>query len=257
MRRLPGVSKLKSFAAFIAFYENWPLALADAFKLVRSGTVTYRLRQGVTFHNAELGLINDLWIRRNYTPRGFEIGPDDIVIDIGAHRGVFTVLAGLRARRVLAYEPNAENYGYLRRNVAANRLRAVETHRLAVAGTSSRRTLYLSDDGEVPTVAHTLFIGTPHASGLISEQVRTTTLTDIFRTHKLPRCDFLKMDCEGAEYEILFATPPSVLRCIRRMVVECHPIGDNTIKTMAAFLRQGGFQVFRQENVLFARKTGI
>ena len=54
-----------------------------------------------------------------------------VVVDVGAHIGGFAILAATRgARRVLAYEPAAENFRLLALNAATHP--AIEAHRAAV-----------------------------------------------------------------------------------------------------------------------------
>ena len=52
--------------------------------------------------------------------------------------------------------------------------------------------------------------------------VPSTTLNDIFLDNKIEHCDFLKIDCEGAEYEILFSAPKELFSKIEKIVMECH-----------------------------------
>src|SRR5579885_1432959 len=44
----------------------------------------------------------------------------DIVLDAGANVGIFSILASRKAHKVIAIEPDPENYGYLLKNIEAN-----------------------------------------------------------------------------------------------------------------------------------------
>ncbi|MDY7078669.1 MAG: FkbM family methyltransferase [Chloroflexota bacterium] len=74
--------------------------------------------------------------------------------------------------------------------------------------------------------------------------VPSLTLADMFRRLELERCNLLKLDCEGAEYAILFDAPDAILGSVERIVMECHggvtPYGHSDL---VDFLRTGGFQV--------------
>ena len=48
-------------------------------------------------------------------------------------------------------------------------------------------------------------------------EVSCTTIQKIFDDNRLEVCDFLKMDCEGAEYEIFYNCPPEYLKRIRHL----------------------------------------
>src|SRR6266436_706615 len=56
------------------------------------------------------------------------VGPGDVVYDIGAHVGFYTLLASVlvgHTGRVVAFEPSPRNLAYLRRHLAMNRLNNV------------------------------------------------------------------------------------------------------------------------------------
>jgi len=60
----------------------------------------------------------------------------------------------------------------------------------------------------------------------------------------IENCDFLKMDCEGAEYEILRNTSQAGFRRIARISMECH---SNRTSEAATILRNAGFQIVYQD----------
>ncbi len=53
--------------------------------------------------------------------------------------------------------------------------------------------------------------------------VLCTTIEEIFQENAVDRCDLLKLDCEGAEYEILEAIPRDLWPLIARVALEYHP----------------------------------
>jgi hypothetical protein len=67
------------------------------------------------------------------------------------------------------------------------------------------------------------------------------SLADIFTDNSIPYCDLLKLDCEGAELEILKAAPAKTLSRIRRIRLEWHPGYD--LEELIRLLADGGFHV--------------
>lgn len=197
------------------------------------GTFRIRTRPGDrhTFHR--------LWARDEYRLKGLAPGSLGTVVDIGAHIGAFAVRAASLASRVLCYEPAPENLALLRRNVA--RYPNVEVHPLAVAGRRGPVRLYLREN----PAAHSLLPGGSGAS-FNAISVEGISLEDIFREHAVERCDFLKLDCEGAEYEILYAAPRELWRRIARVALEYHPAGDadprGSGEALAGYLDQMGYR---------------
>lgn len=125
-----------------------------------------------------------------------DIRPDDIVLDIGANVGAFALRAARLSRRVVAVEPVA--YDLLAKNVRLNgaKVRLIRGA-LGDGGTVEARW----DEKTVPVPSYPLREIVRMAGG----------------------CDFLKCDCEGAEWQI----DPADLSGIRRIEMELHlpPIG--------------------------------
>jgi FkbM family methyltransferase len=176
----------------------------------------------LTFPNADRllwQLVLHILVLDEYLPSGFAIGQGDVVVDIGANRGVFVGVAGLRgAGAIHAFEPDSSNFDYLAQFVAYNALQNVHLHPEAVAGTGGQRRLYTAH-------RHTRHSLQPSdvISGDVLEdyaEVRTVTLEELLS--EVGPVDVLKMDCEGAEYEILAAASDERLRQIRAMVIEVH-----------------------------------
>ena len=79
----------------------------------------------------------------------------------------------------------------------------------------------------------------------------------------LERVDLLKMDCEGAEYEILYSTPSSHLQRISEIRMEYHNLdsGDRHVEGLKRFFAQSGFAVTHLRpasetgGTLWARRT--
>jgi FkbM family methyltransferase len=115
-----------------------------------------------------------------------------VVLDVGAYLGYFTVLAGKRGARVIAFEPDPRNLPYLRRNVEANgiadRVRIVERAVGAKPGTS---TFFLSPGGDESTL---------HRRAAADPAVTLEVTTVDAETEGLT-VDVIKIDVEGGEVE--------------------------------------------------------
>jgi SAM-dependent methyltransferase len=124
-----------------------------------------------------------------------DLAGDDLVIDIGANIGVFSILAAKRGAKVLAVEPVMVDE--LRRNIALNRVRNIRV----IEGA-------LGDGGEMEIVW-----------GGRTRHVPSLTLPHLIS--QMGGCTFLKVDCEGGEWFI----DPEELRGIRRIEMELHRLG--------------------------------
>ncbi|CAA9356785.1 MAG: Methyltransferase, FkbM family [uncultured Frankineae bacterium] len=140
------------------------------------------------------------------------------VVEVGAHKGYFTVLAGSAADRVVVFEPTERNYEYVLRNVALNGLTNVTAVQAAVSDTAGVKPFTLS---AVNDARHTFFSTRYSGSGTTVE-VRCVTLPEALEEHGVEHVDLLKLDCEGSEYDALLSCDAPVLARIDHIVAELH-----------------------------------
>lgn len=137
-----------------------------------------------------------------------EIRPGDVILDIGAHVGVFSIYAAKKypEARIIAYEPSPTNYDRLIRNLEAAGVTNVEPHNLAVTADGRDIELSLERGNTGGTSAMR------KVNGHLVEKAKSTTLDTIIDdlsgpfVGEITRVRFLKIDCEGAEYESLMTS---------------------------------------------------
>ncbi len=233
----------KLYGGFRLVYvcKDWATWLREYFThSYDQAEVCYRFRNGARLYTRrnriDLHMIDEIWCFRKYDFFGFRVAPGDVVVDIGAQIGSFTVYAATvcRAGRVIAFEPHHDNFRMLGKNTRANGLRQVTPVNEAVAGQSG--TIALEID---PTNAggHKV-TRTPQGK---SVEVACCTLSEIVERFNLTTLDYLKMDCEGAEYEILLTAPRGILERIRRISMEYHHVEGRSVGELTRHLRSYGF----------------
>ena len=179
----------------ISQIRNWPLYLSN-YLMRRKRPAEYELRNGFQLIDGRgtlAGTIAVVFIRREYGP----MQDYRTIVDIGANMGSFSVYAAMTCpnAQIYCYEPEERNFEVLRNNITINSLeRRVRTFQCAVASSSGDREMAVGDSPSNSLVN----LGTAHAQ----QMVRCTTLRDIFKQNNLETVDLLKMNCEGAEYEI-------------------------------------------------------
>lgn len=204
------------------------------------------LRNGATLSSPPdeplLGLFEEVWVDRCY-----DVGdlPDGAIVDIGGHVGVFAVWAASRypRARILALEPSSPMCRALRENVAVNRLGNVTVIQAACAGRSGEAVLY----SRGVHAMNSLYSRDNYGSTFRPiEHASLITLDEVFQRFAVDRCVLLKLDCEGAEYEILFGAAAETLGRIDRIVMEYHVgLNEHVPEGLEQFLAARGFEVWR------------
>lgn len=206
--------------------RNWPLFFVDLFgRIGRTKPFVVKMRDGTRFlarpRTEDQSLIFDVVLDHEYGPEGFEIGSHDTVVDIGAHVGIFTVSSARSAREGIVYalEPVEANYELLLQNIELNRLKNVVPTKMAVTRDTGRREMFVQEAG---TTSHSF-----HYRGNRNPVVVDTISLEAFVDRMgIKRIDLLKMDCEGAEFEILMNCPERIFSMIQRISMEYHFCDD-------------------------------
>jgi FkbM family methyltransferase len=168
------------------------------------------------------GTADELVIRHSFDNdiffSGFPYQPreGDVIVDVGAHIGTFSLLAASKVGggKVYAAEASLDSFNLLRINLALNRCRNVEARHLALADREGTCTLF----HEVGNWEHS----TVAKLSKSSETVDCCTLAQFFDHNRIEHCEFMKMNCEGSEFPILLSAPKALLERIDKALVLYH-----------------------------------
>ncbi|MHB1502349.1 MAG: FkbM family methyltransferase [Candidatus Dormibacteria bacterium] len=183
-----------------------------------------------------------------------------VVVDLGANLGDFSVAVVERFAgvRVLAFEPSPGAYRQLQANLVTNGLeRVIHAQCCAVVGSVALNEVMLWEQPSASTRSSLLAArvaeeGTPATC----VRVAAVPLADVLTSLAVP-VDLLKVDVEGAEYEIFAETPVSALANVRRAVVEYHPVGGHGYPEVVDAFRRAGFRWLRHERASFPPGFGL
>lgn len=127
------------------------------------------------------------------------VQPGDVVVDVGANIGYYTLLLARRVGaqgRVFAFEPAPENFAILQENVARNGYQNVVLEQKALADTNGFAMLALSKTNHGDHRLQNM------AAANESVTVETTTL-DAYLGDAAQNVSLVKMDVQGAEMRVL------------------------------------------------------
>jgi len=154
-------------------------------------------------------------------PREFPMAPEAVrtVLDIGANIGVTALYFSqiFPNAQIYSFEPAPDNFPILKKNVAnCSRIRAFN---FALGAKDATLELFASDD---PTNfgGYSLHPAGSDTSKKISIPVRE--VATVLKEIAVDSVDVIKVDTEGAEWDILTAIPESVLRSAKYVTGELH-----------------------------------
>lgn len=165
------------------------------------------------------------------------------VIDVGANVGYFSLwwLSRYPRSTVVAVEPMPNNFALLKRNAALNPGKAFHPVNCAAGSKVGELVLHFDSHDSFTTSASVM----DGAGGRDELRVKSVPLAQVAADFKLGRIGFLKMDCEGSEYDTLYSCEDALLDRIDCISMETHAgRGANQDKAgMCGFLRSKNFSV--------------
>ena len=175
--------------------------------------------------------------------------PGMTVLDVGAHRGFYTLLFSKRIGpkgRVVAFEPSSRERKKLKRHLLLNFCRNVEVMSCALGASDGRADLYVVD-GQLSGCNS---LRPPDTDSPTSpEAVRVRTLDELLAQSRIDRVDFVKIDVEGGELDVLRGAR-ELLERAPRPVILCEVLEQRTrpwgypARLIVEHLAQRGFVWF-------------
>ncbi len=160
------------------------------------------------------------------------------ILDLGAHKGFFSLYAAVLNPdvKIFAFEPESANFAVLKEHLKINKIDNVVAKNLAVASEEGQRELFLSDDSH----NHSLL----NIDNAKTSFVQATTLEKIFEKNNIAKCSLVKIDVEGAEFEILENLSAEVFQKVDNFYVEYHKYTDDVQpEVLVKLFSKNGFKV--------------
>ena len=187
---------------------------------------------------------NEMFVERKYDC--YNLNNLDVVLDIGANNGLFSLLmVNNGCKKVYAFEPNQDslvNLKHLFKNT--DTVTAIE------------KAVYINDnDIEFYVDPNNTTIGSVSEQHLLVNgsnvqkiTVPAVSLKTFIQQHNLNRISLVKMDIEGAEYEIIEHIEDEVFDKIDSFLIEYHDNTDGRITGMIDTLKRKGYDIEQIRN---------
>jgi FkbM family methyltransferase len=170
----------------------------------------------------------------------------DTFIDLGANEGYFTVLAARQVGPdgcVLAIEPQSRLLPVINQNLRLNDVTSVTVLNVALTDVQGPVTIHLASDTN--TGASGQYRMTKYK--LKTQDAKGRTLAQVLDDERLSTVDLIKIDIEGAEYEVLLGSSEIFMQGrVRAIALELHPTilearGKN-VDEITRMLTDNGYQ---------------
>ena len=146
-------------------------------------------------------ILHEIWIEKVYDKR--LQSTDEIIVDIGAHIGLFTLFAAAKCpnAKVFCFEPDPDNFQLLMENIKLNNLATrIRAFKIGLSGKSGKRVMHVSESENTGNRSIIDSYTNEHTI-----EIETLTLSEVYRQCDISHIDFLKVDVENAEAEILLS----------------------------------------------------
>lgn len=183
------------------------------------------------------------------------IPKDAVLFDVGANIGGYSVWAGVRGVEVVAFEPEAENYAMLVKNIALNGL-ATKAFCLAVNDKTLVDTLHMSTrglGGSCHSFGKAVDAFGEHRNGNHPEQACVGMSIDELVEKGLPSPDYIKIDVDGFEPRVI-AGAHKALKTVKGMLIEVNPALPEHLSMIDQLTHVFGF-AYNEEQVRKSTRT--
>ena len=236
---LPGPSLFKSLINWIAYVATMVIFrwnfLVGLGKGVQIGSLSEARVYCSNFSEYLFFLHNE----ESFLKGIFRPEPGQVVIDAGAHQGLWTLYAARRVGikgLVIAIEPHPSNVKKLLRNLRLNNFSNTIVEQVALGSKEGEVTLHESREIGSHSIVRPV---QPTGRKIIVSVQRLDSL--LAEKPPVRRIDWIKMDVEGAEYDALVGSVELLRRWRPKLMVEIH--GSDNLRRITHLLKSVGYHI--------------
>jgi FkbM family methyltransferase len=159
-----------------------------------------------------------------------------VLIDVGAHYGLYTVRLAKHFREVWAFEPHPHNFSILLANIGLNSIKNVKAHRVALWDRDDEAGLELAPGNDPAKVSGRFRV--VETAGTIAVPVRRLDTLDP------PEASYIKVDVEGYAHRVLRGALNTLKK--HRPVIQIEYHGEEEIQGCLQVLDMFGYREYRR-----------
>lgn len=193
-------------------------------------------------HDLDFKVISETWVENVYRITDDQFNGDRVFVDIGANIGAVTLFVDSFNKtrypdykiKIIAVEPEPNNLVLLKNNIELNGSENItivenaiwyEEKEMSISNRGGNSSLINLDDE-------------------IQSKISTITMENLFSLYDIKEVDLMKIDIEGAEFDLIINTPPETLSKIKHLVLEFDKSFDGSFGKMVEKLaKQFGLDI--------------
>lgn len=199
------------------------------YKLLDIASMGRGLKRRINGHTLRLPTRYFKYFPETYEAENFEFLSEScksgaVIIDIGAHIGLFSVIASQvtgKTGKVYAFEPAPSTYALLQKTIVINHEeQIIESFQKAVGKENGKITFFISDDQADNSNS---LVNYKEDRSLHGIDVAVTSIDNFVKEKNISKLDFIKIDVEGAEYDTLQGAVNTLKNLKPVCIVAIHP----------------------------------
>lgn len=242
---------------FIKIYElsKWPFLFKSPingvkslfYKFTKQGLKEIILKNGLRIYcsgtSGDMDIFRETFVQSYFNNKYIDYKKISTALDIGANKGFVTLMMLWNNPniKIISIEPDSRNIKYLAKNIEKNGFKDNVTIINQAVWIKDGQIDFYKTGGYHQ--GNSIF--KEHLSYLekIIEKVPCTTIDSIISKHGLTDIEFIKIDVEGAEYEIIFNLKSDFIEKIKYFHIECHKTTKHEPDEMVKFMKTRDFEI--------------
>ncbi len=188
-------------------------------------------------------ILKEMYVDNIYGP--YLYGKKDLIIfDLGLNIGLFSMFAAQFAKQIYAFEPARESFDIALKNITENDIKNVKLYQQAIAKENGKVDFWHADNSTMHSTMEIVTMKNADQVNKIKETVEAVRLDDFVKKEAITRIDFMKMDIEGTECEVIGSKSfENIVPILESFVVEYHEWSNVNVQQLVTTIRDYGYVV--------------
>jgi FkbM family methyltransferase len=191
-------------------------------------------------HDLDWKVIEETWTENVYRIHQWQFAEDAVFVDIGANVGSVSLFVDNFNKdredkiRVFAIEPEPHNLSLLQKNIESNPVENVTVIKKAIW--HQNKEVLITNRGGNSSIFE--------IEGVEQTKIQAITLEKLFKENNIKHVDVMKIDIEGAEFDLIINAPEKTLAKIKYLTLEFDKSFDGKFGIMVEKLaKQFGLEI--------------